>query len=229
MGRTRTTRTRLELAMRCGWNGPLEAEWSLGEGDDAPDVDARGGEKSARGWGGAQIENERGRDDACGGGWRRERERDLGNVQTCPRRRSARGRRAEDGCCYGFGAGEETASPFPPLFPTPFLSFLPSCLPSFPFLFGLAYALRTDDSPHGPHAPPLPLSPCTAPTLRRRRSSRRRWRGGKFSIRWVFFFAGFYCFSLGGVGAGRRGEFILQEILEIYRPWPKSSIEQPKE
>ncbi|KAJ7927762.1 hypothetical protein B0H13DRAFT_2265409, partial [Mycena leptocephala] len=72
--------TRLHGNADCGWNAPLEAEWSLGEGegDDAPDVDARGGGKSARRRGGAA--ESRMREDARGERW--QRERDLGNVRT---------------------------------------------------------------------------------------------------------------------------------------------------
>lgn len=101
-----------------------------------------------------------------------------------------------------FGAGEETASAsaFPPLLLTPFLSLLPSYLPSCHFRTRLRSPHRRQSSP------PSPCTASRAPSLAlgRRRSSRRRWRG-KFSIRWVFL-VDFYCPSLVRVGAGRRGE-----------------------
>ncbi|KAJ7927751.1 hypothetical protein B0H13DRAFT_1024141 [Mycena leptocephala] len=103
-----------------------------------------------------------------------------------------KGHRAEDGCCFQIETSSAPASAFPPLFFTPFLPSFPPFLPSFPpsllcpflsfpFLFGLAYALHTDDGPHALHAPPLPLP------------ARLRWPwgedgylgGGKFGIRLV--------------------------------------------
>jgi hypothetical protein len=162
-GRTRTTRTRLELAMRMEWTSGGGVV--IGQGrrrarrrcEGWREVGAKTGCGRPSGW----SCRSRMRDDARGERWRRER--DLGNARTCARRRSAKRRRAEGGGCFQIETSSALVrwrrrllSLLSSLFPTPFLpSFPPSLL--FTFLSFLAYALRTDDSPHGLHAPPLPL------------------------------------------------------------------------